>query len=593
MTDHTDETTETEPAPTGGVLGWIHARMPHIALAGVVLSTVLFFMSLPRHAARGSWGDMAEVALHNWWPVLLLLLVGFFARGRTLYHAVAGWFSGYFLAIAIAFLILEPTQDWLGDDSRWQSGVLVPIVEEAAKAIPVLIVYLSIRRAVWMKATVTDFTVLGLAVGGGYAFHEDALFARVLAEGFDGWGLLFPAVVQDPIFAVGHGVWTGLVGMGVGVALARRGRPLAWLPAIAAYAVVTLDHGMINDGRERGALLDGKLPLWLLVVGIVVSLVVEMRVITNSAGGAAAFRSGVGVALGGMRRAPGPKATLVAFKRFVFGLRVLIQQNWFLHTQTVTANAIRKTSAAPDEPEPPTVGSRQRATALVVLAVLAIVAALILWQGDSDTEEVLEQPEDEEDDVDPAPDAEEPVVAAPSDEPSGPDFGDGPDLTEPLLLRWESQDERGETDGVLLVVDADRELRIQGPTLQYREGARSVLCTGPGQDDLLCFGQPAADSLAVAHWSGAVEVPDLPGATGESRRIAGRDGTCVFVPLEEDTSILTCSDDETGLQLLIENRSKLIDGSTTYFRQELVEWSTPTEADFAIPEAARTALDGG
>lgn len=59
----------------------------------------------------------------------------------------------------------------------------------------------------------------------------------------------------------------------------------------------------------------------------------------------------------------------------------------------------------------------------------------------------------------------------------------------------------------------------------------------------------------------------------------------------EDISTLSCTDDETHVQLLLENESVSIVGSRIYNRTELVEWSEPVEADFLIPPQAREALE--
>ena len=78
-------------------------------------------------------------------PILPLM-----QRDLGMSNTVAGWLAGYFMSVAVAITILGPTGDWLGEDSRWQVSVLVPIIEELAKALPVLLVYLGVRRTAWL-----------------------------------------------------------------------------------------------------------------------------------------------------------------------------------------------------------------------------------------------------------------------------------------------------------------------------------------------------------------------------------------------------------------------------------------------------------
>ncbi len=579
----------TAPSLRHRLAAWIQARGQLFAILGFFASIVLFAVDLPGHADRGSWGDLGRVAAYNWWPVLLVLAVGFFARGRTLYHALVGWFSGYFLAVAISILILDPTGNWLGEDSRWQISVFVPVIEELAKALPILLVYATVRTVETMKPTVTDFAVFGLSVGGGFAFHEDAVFSRVASAGWEGWGLLIPALVQEPVVALGHAGWTGLVGLGVGVALARRGRPLAWVVALAAYGLVVVDHALVNDQSSRAALLDGRLAIYVLIAGIAAAIIFETRVVVASAGGATGLHRGVRASLaktadGGN----GPEGSLARWQRFVFSLRVYIQHEWARRTG---ANPPRSSDHLVSEP-----GGPKRRTVGAVLGVIVVVIAILLWaNGDDDSDEPPK-------DVAPADSTTTSTGAASEDvEPADTaplDFGDGPVITSPLLLRYEAETETGSAADLFLAIDGDRELRLEGSTLQYREGELGVLCFNVGTEGVVCVGQAADGTLAAGLDIGMFEVPELPGATGETRDIEGREAFCVFIPTDRAevgdglNTILTCSDTETGLLLHLETRSGAFDGGgETFVRRELVEWSVPEESDFVLIPEAQAALD--
>ncbi len=569
----------------------LHRLLPVFAFAGTLLSALLFIVDLPSHADRGSWGDLWATGRYHVWPVLLLTAVSFFVRGRTIFGIAAAWFGGYFLSIGVTFLILDPTGSWLGEDSRWQTAVLVPVFEELSKALPLLLVYLGARRATWNKMTVTDFTILGLAAGGGFAFHEDALLARVISSGWDGWwGMAFPAVVQEPIFAAGHGVWTGLVGLGFGLALARRGRSLSWLPLLIALAVAMVDHGLINDDGGRALLLDGRLPVYLLAAGIVTSLVVETRAIASAPEGGIRFREWISSEIAGVRTAKGIRGKFAEWQDFMLWLRLNARIAWFGRTEFA--------GAGDASPQAPTDGGGARGR-LVRAAVVAVAAVALVWwlsQDDADDEQAedpIEETEGDATEEHPDPEDEAPGDTTTTMRAPG-DFGDGPNLASAVYLRWTNEDERGPKPDTVLVVDGDRELRTDSGLLQYRDGDTGLLCFGDEFESMTCVVEPPADRLTALHYLGPIEVPDLPGVETESRTIAGRETFCVLAPIpgEDDSYVSTCTDTESGLVLALESRTKLLTGDEVFTSQELVEWSTPSDDHWELPPAAEELLAG-
>lgn len=236
-----------------------------------------------------------------------------------------------------------------------------------------------------------------------------------------------------------------------------------------------------------------------------------------------------------------------------------------------------------------------RVAALFVLVVSAL--GLVLWLSGDDDDTV--EPAQERQADEPRSQAEEEASADPAptgdDDDAPPTFeGDGPELTEPVLLRWTNESERGPQPDSLLLVDGDRELRNDAGVLQYREGDRGVLCFGEG-DTQTCVAETYTEPLAAGLALGSLDVPELPGVSSETRTFAGREAFCVNVPIPGDdvSYTFTCADLETGMTLLLESKSRLLTGGETFYRQELVEWSTPSESDFALPEAAQEVLDAG
>ena len=158
-----------------------------------------------------------------------------------------------------------------------------PVIEEIVKLIPLVLVAVIIRRlrAQW---GLTDFLLLGAAIGTGFAFLEAMLrfsgrATRALPDGEGGFILplsLFPPHIHGlphtvtswlppPVETLDffgtsgadvnlHLVWTALAGLGIGIVVRMRGwrRWLGLLPLIYA----SIDHAASNyaiSGKAGGA----------------------------------------------------------------------------------------------------------------------------------------------------------------------------------------------------------------------------------------------------------------------------------------------------------------------------------------------------
>lgn len=270
------------------------ARLPWrwIARVSLVVSTALFAVAVPQ-LADGDWSNLRTSALHHLWLVAWLLALSYVARSRTLPNVLGAFLGGFFTAMWISVTVGGRTSDWLGAYDPWQLSLAVPVIEEVAKIVPLLVVVL----AWWGRTDGTpgavDLAVLGVAAGSGFAFHEDALWERVSGSGFDtpiGW--LLPTMHTDAGDVLGHAGWTGLVGLGLGVWMVNRRRRWTALVPLLALALAIVDHGLWNDLVLREDwrstyLLDGWLPVGLFLGGVLVALVVETRVVHRASGGAA------------------------------------------------------------------------------------------------------------------------------------------------------------------------------------------------------------------------------------------------------------------------------------------------------------------
>lgn len=214
------------------------------------------------------------------WGVLQLFLLSWPTRSVRLSTVLLALMVGvYACGVATALLQLAYTRVYahqsghpLVEVVNSTSYTVAPWVEELVKISPLLLVGLSFK--VRLQWGLTDFVVLGAALGGGFGLLESVLrfgldANRAIAGADGGWIIpdsLSPPYIPGPsqVFTAwlpapfgqstlvgppvaetfSHLVWSALAGLGVGLLWRTRGwvRLLALLPIAAASAY----HGLNN-----------------------------------------------------------------------------------------------------------------------------------------------------------------------------------------------------------------------------------------------------------------------------------------------------------------------------------------------------------
>ncbi len=230
--------------------------------------------------AQGEWAQVRASALHQFWLPAILLALSFSVRGRSTYQVLGAAITGFLSSIGLAMYLGRWITESMGQVNPMRLALVVPVVEETLKLIPFVVVLLIFRRQ-RRSPGIIDFTLIGLAAGAGFALHEDAMWSRVTSAGFSGpisW--LTPSVHTQTGFVAGHAVWTGLVGLAVGIVVTRRWAA-GWLVVLAVYALVVFDHGSWNyqplRDDWRWVVGFGWLPVALLVLGIALGFWLDTR----------------------------------------------------------------------------------------------------------------------------------------------------------------------------------------------------------------------------------------------------------------------------------------------------------------------------
>jgi RsiW-degrading membrane proteinase PrsW (M82 family) len=93
-------------------------------------------------------------------------VVFFFIHGATIVP---------FLTLVLAWL----TTLVFGRESMFRGVVPIPILEETLKLLPLLVFLVPKRWRFRWTAGATDLMILGAAIGGGFALHEDTLLGFI------------------------------------------------------------------------------------------------------------------------------------------------------------------------------------------------------------------------------------------------------------------------------------------------------------------------------------------------------------------------------------------------------------------------------
>lgn len=225
------------------------SRWKTFTRVAAAMAMVAFVAVLPT-LSGGGWTSLLNTAFYQAWTLALLLAVTWRVRSVSIPTVAAFWLTGMFSTVLIVHFASGPLADLSGTGDR-RAVWAIPALEEVAKALP-LILAVIVGRKLWRHPGVSDLMILGFAVGGGYAFHQDGLWGRTSASGIrPNVGLLVPSFSQgDGVFIVGDAAWTAIVGLAIGLIVLHRGRAVCLVLAIFALLAVLGDHMLASDSHR-------------------------------------------------------------------------------------------------------------------------------------------------------------------------------------------------------------------------------------------------------------------------------------------------------------------------------------------------------
>jgi protease PrsW len=238
-------------------------RRPLRALtqAGLVGAMVLVFLTLLALAGATGPGNGLALALALALvplPILFRLVLWLDRFEPEPLKALAFTFAwGATFACLVALVVNSVGQAVVSDSLGEEAGMLyggsisAPVVEESAKGLALLLV-LRTRRLI---DGVLDGIVYGAMVGLGFAFTENVFYYAQGAAEQGVEGAVGTFVLRGLMSPLAHPLFTASIGIGIGLAVAARGRPLRILAPLAGLGVAMALHALWNTAAATGYFL--------------------------------------------------------------------------------------------------------------------------------------------------------------------------------------------------------------------------------------------------------------------------------------------------------------------------------------------------
>ncbi|GAA3647513.1 PrsW family intramembrane metalloprotease [Nocardioides ginsengisoli] len=168
---------------------------------------------------------------------------------------VAGLAWGAFVATMAAIVIQGLGGLLVGFTDHTSLAVAAPVIEEASKGL-FLVLLLWWRRA--EVDGILDGIVYAGMVGVGFAFTENILYLASAYNGTDGMGpggisaVTGTFLVRCVFSPFAHPLFTAFTGVGVGLAVSSRSKPVRWLAPLGGYLLAVLAHAIWNGSTVFG-----------------------------------------------------------------------------------------------------------------------------------------------------------------------------------------------------------------------------------------------------------------------------------------------------------------------------------------------------
>jgi RsiW-degrading membrane proteinase PrsW (M82 family) len=199
---------------------------------------------------------------------------------------------GAFVATFLALVAQDLGSAILSLSTTASSTIVAPLTEEFTKGL--FLVLLLVWRRHELDGVLDGIVYAGM-VGVGFAFTENILYLATAYNGLDGApggmvGLTSTFVVRCIASPFAHPFFTAFTGIGVGLAIASRGRAARFFFPIGGYSIAVLCHAAWNASASYGggagffgAYFVVMLPAFVLMVAFAMWIRSRERLILTAA----------------------------------------------------------------------------------------------------------------------------------------------------------------------------------------------------------------------------------------------------------------------------------------------------------------------
>jgi RsiW-degrading membrane proteinase PrsW (M82 family) len=194
----------------------------------------------------------------------------------------AGLLWGGFVATAVALLVQGIGGYVVGFSGAERLSIVGPVTEEASKGLFLLLL-------LWWRRAELDGVLDGIVyagmVGVGFAFVENILYLAAAYNGTDGTGpggtsaLTSTFVMRCLVSPFAHPLFTTFTGIGVGIAVGSRSRPVRLVAPLVGFGLAVTAHATWNTSAVYG--LDSFVGVYLLLMAPAFLLVLGLAVWTR------------------------------------------------------------------------------------------------------------------------------------------------------------------------------------------------------------------------------------------------------------------------------------------------------------------------
>ncbi|HBR80887.1 MAG: hypothetical protein UX09_C0038G0003 [Candidatus Uhrbacteria bacterium GW2011_GWE2_45_35] len=223
------------------------------------------------------------------WFLLEIVVLTSFTRTLSLKTGIGTFLMGITVGFGVIYLIGSGFEAI--NMTKTARAFIMPLLEEAAKILPILITIRLFGGLKKPRLNLSDFIFLGACAGAGFSmlekyFWDSVYFPFTYGPHFGSTYLFSDALgvyaSGEPFGYVGHAAATVFVALGLGLTykFLRSKKPFWLVPVLVAFAWVGIEHIILNyyytpRGEAFMIFGGGQMTPWIILIALIATIVFE------------------------------------------------------------------------------------------------------------------------------------------------------------------------------------------------------------------------------------------------------------------------------------------------------------------------------